>query len=167
MIPGHPTNTTYRTIAQKDFGVFMCAAQEGCPKGLGWRAHWYGRVDRVGWIHWKQADKRATRKGMRHFMKLMGMAHNRAWWTLPVWQRLYLTNAWATNQTRKRYHFRIPSRWSVRDRREAARLAFRAKRKNGSYRWNYHNFYVWALNAGLSPDTGVQSPVQEGVQPPA
>lgn len=157
MIPGHPTHTTYRTIALTDYGVAMCGAQAGCPKGLGYRAHRDGKVDRAGTIHWREADTRASRRGMRNFLKLMGMAHNREWWAEPVWKRLYLSNVWAYKEAWHNYHYRIKAEWSFKDRQKAALLAYRSP-KIRSLRYQHRNFYAWLLVAGVqSPPEGVQT----------
>lgn len=160
MIPGHPPKTTYRTIAQKDWGVPMCASADGCPKAMGWRAHWYGRPDRHGMIHWKQADARATRRGMRQFLKMMALNTHREWWTEPVWMRLYLTNVWAYRTLYSKYHYRMRVSWSISDRKEALRLARRSP-KIHDLRHQYRNFYVWTVT---SINREVQSSSQKGVQ---
>jgi hypothetical protein len=165
-IPGYPPNTTYRTIIWNEYEVFMCAAQAGCTKGLGWRAHWFGRVDRAGTIHWKQADRRASRRGMRVLMKLMAMVIHREWWTEPKWRQLYLTNVWATKEVRTRFHYMVRARWSYEDRKLALRLARTAGiRKTGSLRWSHRGFYKWVLDAGLLQHNEVQSLHQEGDPP--
>jgi len=163
MIPGHPPNTTYRTIALEDYGVFMCGAQEGCPNKLGWIAHHYGRVDRAGTIHWRQADKRASRRGMRNFEKLMALVLHREWWTEPKWKKLYLVNVWASKEVGARYHYRVRAKWSYQDRKTALALARRSGRKRtGSLRRKHRGFYKWVLDAGLLKPPEVQSPSQEG-----
>jgi len=85
---------------------------------------------------------------MRHFLKLMGMAHHREWWTEPVWKRIYLSNTWATKEAKQRYHFQIKAAWSLEDRKKAARLAYRSP-KIKSLRWEQRNFYAWLLSEGV------------------
>lgn len=163
MIPGHAKNTTYRTLALETYGVLMCASSEGCRKKLGWRAHQYGRVDRIGYIHWKQADARASRRGMRNMMKMMALVLNRSYEEEPRWKRIYLTNVWATKQIRLKYHYQVKASWSLTDRKEALRLARRAgPAKTGSLRWKHRGFYKWLLDAGLVGAKAVPFPSQVG-----
>jgi hypothetical protein len=150
-IPGHPTKTSYRTIALEDFGVTMCGSQTECAgskRAQGWRAHWYGRVDRSGTIHWRQADKRATKRGMRNLMKLLALVFHREWWTEPRWRKLYLVNIWAYREIEKRYHYLVWAKWSYTDRLQSFEWA-RTANKRRSIRRADRNVYAWWLRAGV------------------
>ena len=139
---------TYRQLAELDFGILMCNGRhETCPRGWGWHSHAFGRVDRAGMIHWKQADARANRRGMRSFMKLVGLCLHREWWTEPNWKRLHLTNVFAYEEIRRRYHYRVKAEWSYQDRLKAKRFLERNKVTN--LRNKDRNAYVWLANAGL------------------
>jgi hypothetical protein len=150
VIPGHKPKTTYAEIGMQDFGIAVCFDKPSCPKGMSWRAHRLGRVDRAGGIHWLNGSKRASRRGMRRFMKLVAMAYNRDWWTEPRYRQLFLTNIWAYREIGKRYHYRVRSEWSHYDRLQTKDAIERAGyQKTGSIRYTDRNIYAWLERDGI------------------
>lgn len=123
----HVTNRrTYRQVATDEYGRLMCGSHIGCPKKLSASAHHTGKVDGAGVIHWNHADLTPRRPGMRRFLMLVGWAQNdRTWERLPLWERLYRANVWATIEARQRFHIIIPGTASLKDRRKAERDAHR------------------------------------------
>ena len=161
VIPGYPY-ATYREISAKEFRVLMCGAPLGCPKDFSRFAHTIGKVDRAGTIHWDNADKRATRRGMRTLMNLMALNFNRSYWAEPKWKQLYLVNTWAWKEARKRFHIVIKTEWTLKDRIASQAHAKRVKAK---IRWSYPNIYRWWQYAGLTAKVQWPSPSQGSVQP--
>jgi hypothetical protein len=67
---------------------------------------------------------------MRRFLVLVGWVLNDHYWErLPKWERLYLSNVWATREARSRFKYQIPAMQSKHDRVKAAGFAARSHAK--------------------------------------
>ena len=146
MIPGYPPNTPLYVIAMNTWGVHTCTSHIDCRKELGPSAHIRGVVDRAGTVHWRGANKRATKRGVRNLAKLIAIAYNGQWRNEPRWLRLYLTNVWAYKEIRDRLHYRVRAAWSAADRAEAWRLATSRHHRKIKLRTDHRNFYSWSTD---------------------
>ena len=169
-LPGYPPNTPMRRLAWEHYGVEMCASHVDCPKKFGRNAHWQGRVDRAGMIHWRKADTRSTRRGVRHLYKLLALVHHREWWTLPRWKKLHLTNVWAFKEVQRTLHIRVRKEWSYQDRKQAYLWVMRSRTKPSSLRHKDRRFYKWLWDVGViggrNPSKRVEYVQMEVTTPP-
>lgn len=138
-------NQTWGDLAN-EMGLKTCPGQAFCAWGL--RAHRAGRVDPSGVVHWDGFPRKSTTRGLRRFLKLAGLATNPQWRREPYWLQLYLENVWASNEARRRFHLRIPTREADADRKIVQRAHVR---KGLLLRTHYRNVYAWLYNPTKRP----------------
>lgn len=130
-----------------ELGLQQCSGAP-CPSGLGTRAHRAGRVDLAGIVHWEGFPRKSTTRGLRHFLKLAGLALNPYWAGLPRWLQLYHQNVWASWMAQRRFHIRIPTDEADADRRIVQRAHFTKRLR---LRTTHRNVYAWLYSPTKGP----------------
>lgn len=135
----------YETMAAK-VGLILCQDPSACRAGLSAYAHFQGRRDPHGYIHWGRRGQRVTERGLYAFCKLIAHArHYKEWQDRPAWWVLYAASTQATLIARNEFHVLIRLDATRADRMKVLEAARGIKLRTA-----YRVVYNWATR-GLNP----------------